>query len=46
MEGLEWVASKEDQEAQSMLRQVQRLAWRTNFRQPFTIMRIGGDVSV
>jgi len=46
MEGLEWIAGESDPEAVQMLRQVQRLAWRTNFQQPFTIVRIGGDTDV
>jgi len=46
MDGLEWIAGESDPEARTMLRNVQRLAWRTNFQQPFTIMRIGGDTDV
>jgi len=41
MEGLEWIAH-DDPEAAQMLRNVRRVAWLTNFQQPFTILRIGG----
>jgi hypothetical protein len=45
MEGLEWF-SEEDPEAAEMLRHVRQLAWRTNFAQAFTSIRIGSDVNV
>lgn len=40
-EGLEWL-SRDDPEAAEMMKNVRRVAWRTNFQQPFTILRIGG----
>jgi hypothetical protein len=45
MEGLEWV-SRDDTEAGEMLKNVRQIAWRTNYQQPFTILRIGSERSV
>lgn len=45
LDGLEW-ASRDDEEAAEMLRNVQRLALRTHYQQPFTILRLGGDAGV
>lgn len=45
LDGLE-SAARDDAEAEEMLRNVRRLAWRTHYQQPFTIIRLGGDQSV
>jgi hypothetical protein len=45
MEGLEMLAP-EDPEADQMLGMVRELAWRTNYQQPFTILRIAGKQRV
>ncbi len=45
LDGLE-SASRDDPEAEEMLRNVRRLAWRTHYQQAFTIIRLGGDQSV
>lgn len=45
LDGLEAV-SRDDAEIEEMLKSVRRLAWRTHFQQPFTIIRLGGDQSV
>lgn len=45
LDGLE-TASRDDPEAEEMLRNVRRLAWRTHYQQAFTIIRLGGDQSV
>jgi hypothetical protein len=42
MDGLEWF-SRDDAEAKTMLENVRQLAWRTNYQQPFTILKLGGD---
>jgi hypothetical protein len=41
LEGLEWAAAY-DSHAKEMADNVRRIAWRTNYQQPFTILRIGG----
>ena len=45
LDGLEAV-SHGDSEIEEMMKNVRRLAWRTHFQQPFTIIRLGGDQSV
>ncbi len=40
LDGLESV-SHNDPEAEDMVKNVRRLAWRTNYQQPFTIIRLG-----
>lgn len=45
LDGLEAV-SHGDAEIEEMMKNVRRLAWRTHFQQPFTIIRLGGDQSV
>jgi hypothetical protein len=45
LDGLE-SASRDDPEAEEMLKNVRRLAWRTHYQQAFTIIRLGGDQSV
>jgi hypothetical protein len=45
LDGLELV-SRDDREAAHMLENVRRLAWRTNFQQAFTILRLGGEDNV
>jgi hypothetical protein len=45
LEGLEGVSSG-DAEAEKMLHNVRQLAWRTNYQQPFTIVRLGGESNV
>lgn len=45
LDGLEAV-SHGDAEIEEMMKNVRRLAWRTHFQQPFTIIRLGGDKSV
>lgn len=42
LEGLEWAADN-DPEAKKMAAHVRPIAWRTNYQQPFTTLRIGGD---
>jgi hypothetical protein len=44
-EGLEWFAGR-DSQMQSMLENVRRVAWHTNFRQPLTILKVGGTGDV
>lgn len=45
LDGLE-SAARDDAEAEEMLKNVRRLAWRTHYQQAFTIIRLGGDQSV
>jgi hypothetical protein len=45
MEGLEAI-SRKDPEAMPMLRAVRAIAWRINYQQPFTILRIAGAPDV
>jgi hypothetical protein len=45
LDGLELV-SHDDTEAGEMLKHVRQVAWRTNFQQPFTILRLGGEPRV
>lgn len=45
MEDLERMAAN-DPEAEQMLRAVRPIAWRTNYRQPFTILHLGGNAHV
>lgn len=42
LDGLEMV-SQEDDEAAEMLKNVRQVAWRANYQQPFTILRVGGE---
>jgi hypothetical protein len=46
MEGLQWISGDGDAEAVEMLENVRRISWLTNFNQPFTIVRIGGQPDV
>ena len=45
LEGLDWAAHK-DPEAAKMADHVRHIAWRTNYYQPFTTLRIGGATDV
>lgn len=45
LDGLELV-SRDDDEAAEMLKKVRQIAWRTNYQQAFTILRLGGEQSV
>jgi len=45
LEGLEWFSS-DDEEARHMHQQVRLIAWRTNYSQVFTTIRLGGDSRV
>jgi hypothetical protein len=45
LDGLESI-SAEDAEANAMLKYVRQLAWRINYQQPFTILRLGGPERV
>lgn len=46
LEGLEWGADRGDAEAKQMSDRVRLIAWRTNYNQPFTTLRIGGGADV
>lgn len=45
LEGLEWFAG-DDPEAKEMADHVRHIAYRTNYQQPFTTVRVGGDGDV
>lgn len=45
LDGLELV-SRNDEEAAEMLKKVRQIAWRTNYQQAFTILRLGGEQRV
>jgi hypothetical protein len=43
LDGLEWAATT-DSQAADMVKKVRPIAWRTNYKQPFTVIKLDGDV--